>query len=40
VNSSENLETRVRFEQQRAALQHEVASAKQKYLRKVTGLER
>jgi len=35
-----DLEARVRFEQQRAALQGEVASAKQRYVKKLSALER
>lgn len=34
------MESRVRFEQQRAALQGEVASAKQRYLKKLSTLEK
>jgi len=35
-----DLDARVRFEQQRSAFQGEVASAKQRYLKKVGALER
>ena len=34
------MEARVRFEQQRASLQSEVAQAKARYLKKLGGLER
>lgn len=35
-----DLDSRVRFEQQRVALQGEVANAKQRYLKKLSALEK
>ena len=40
VGGGENMEARIRMEQQRAAMQSEVASAKHRYLKRVNQLER